>query len=478
MNKQKLRKIHLSPAACAVDIGDGSERGEYVDQDYIITRLGRPHRAVMIMYCCYPNDTGWPERSCNVFENTSGGCWDYPYDNYFPYHNSFLGGSSGEPFKSMKDIRKHGQDIILTLTIDPNVNDDVLRSIANDLRPYGKIFLRINHEATGNWFSFSKRCTYKQIADFFVRFNCILKESAPNVSVILCPGGIDEHNPGKLEKEDEFLNAIENTDIWSLDSYISLSWGWPKIIAEKNSYSYFRRDVNDVMTYFEESCKRFYELNHDISKPFYISEINADGDVTGPYEQAECIKEFYGLIKDKKPEWLNAIGIYQFRDRGRLGLEYENPSNSSTGIETPLLNVYRNIIEDPYFNPVIEYDNDISLPVKLRWTSSEDAQGIAINTEIKETPVFCELFFDKDDNSNYMIEFNGIWFYKSPECRFIDLMPSFFRNRFIKGKRYSIHFFAPPANGENDLSISDGLFNYYYEVSRVPEIRIRYSSLD
>ena len=42
----EIKKIHMGPAKCAVDLGDGSERGEYVNQDYILNKLGRPHRAV------------------------------------------------------------------------------------------------------------------------------------------------------------------------------------------------------------------------------------------------------------------------------------------------------------------------------------------------------------------------------------------------------------------------------------------------
>ena len=29
----KVKALHMGPAECAVDLGDGSERGEYVDQD-------------------------------------------------------------------------------------------------------------------------------------------------------------------------------------------------------------------------------------------------------------------------------------------------------------------------------------------------------------------------------------------------------------------------------------------------------------
>ena len=50
----KVKALHMGPAECAVDLGDGSERGEYVDQDYILQKLGRPHRAVNLMYCYYP----------------------------------------------------------------------------------------------------------------------------------------------------------------------------------------------------------------------------------------------------------------------------------------------------------------------------------------------------------------------------------------------------------------------------------------
>ena len=47
-----MQKIHLGPAKCALDLGDGSERAEYVNQDYILHKLGRPHRAIGIMYTC------------------------------------------------------------------------------------------------------------------------------------------------------------------------------------------------------------------------------------------------------------------------------------------------------------------------------------------------------------------------------------------------------------------------------------------
>ena len=38
-----MQKLHLGAAQCALDLGDGSERAEYVNQDYILHKLGRPH---------------------------------------------------------------------------------------------------------------------------------------------------------------------------------------------------------------------------------------------------------------------------------------------------------------------------------------------------------------------------------------------------------------------------------------------------
>ena len=108
----KLKSITLNPAGCAVDLSDGSERGLYVDQDYILRKLGRPHRAVNIMYCYYPNDEAWPKRAQDAYKDMDVSfAWDYPYDNYFPYLGGKDGNTEGEPFTCMRDIRRHGQTV-------------------------------------------------------------------------------------------------------------------------------------------------------------------------------------------------------------------------------------------------------------------------------------------------------------------------------------------------------------------------------
>ena len=161
MSELKAKALHMGPAQCAVDLGDGSERGEYVNQDYILQKLGRPHRAVNLMYCYYPNDEGWPGRASVVHADPSVQfAWDFPYDDYFTYKGGLNGTLDDEPFTCMRDVRRHGQDVLLTMTIDPKVSDEHLVAIAKDLRTFGRVQLRINHEATGNWFSFNKRASY------------------------------------------------------------------------------------------------------------------------------------------------------------------------------------------------------------------------------------------------------------------------------------------------------------------------------
>ncbi|MBQ9383090.1 MAG: hypothetical protein IJT87_02515 [Ruminiclostridium sp.] len=471
-------KLHMGAAKCAVDLGDGSERGEYVDQDYILHKLGRPHRAISLMYCYYPLDKEWPQRISEACRDKEVSfAWDYPYDDYFTYKGGVNGDLSDEPFKYMREIRAHGQDVILTLTIDPNVPDEHLIAIAKDLSTFGRMMIRINHEATGNWFSFTKRATYRQIADFYVKFHKILKKHAPNVSTILCAGGIEKPRAKQIEKEEEFADAVRATDIWSIDKYLSLHWGWPYDIAEKGGTTHNRLKVKSVYDLGKRSFKRFTELCGGKIKPMVLSELNADGDVTGAYEQAEMMKLFCGLVKKEKDKWLSGFTCYQFRDRGRLGLETEDPNNPNVGIEQPLLKTYKEIIHDPFFMPEMTEGKKAKLPVKLRWGGSEDADGLAVKLHFDADPVFCEVTFEEE--LNLMLEINGRWFYKSPKAKTIDLMPAFYENRLNGAKDLTLKIFAPPASGENDPKDGkDWRTNSYTAITKLPDIRIRYEAVE
>lgn len=469
---EKLYKIQMGKAKCAVDLGDGSERGEYVDQDYILRKLGRSHRSISLMYCYYPLDEQWPARISEAMKDANVSFqWDYPYDDYFTYKGGLGGTLDDEPFTCMRDVRRHGQDVTLTLTIDPHVSDEQLAAIGDDLRTFGRVFLRINHEATGNWFSFNKRATYQEVADFYCRASRIIKEHAPNVQTILCIGGVENPETGEIEKEKEFSQAVRETDIWSVDKYMSLHWGWPYDVAEPGGTSHNRNAVKDVYRDTKLSYERFKHINGGVEKPMVMSEFNADGDVTGVYEQAEMVKLFCDFIKEDNAEWFSGFTFYQFRDRGRLGLEIEDPNNQNVGVEQPVMKTYKEIIHDDWFKPSMTIGEEIKLPVTLRWGNSEDAEGIAVPVHFDGDPCLCELVFE--DDSNLMIEVNGTWFYKSPKAKTIDLISAFYEKPLEGETDLTIKIFAPPASGENDLSAPDGAFNSYYTLEKMPKIRIR-----
>lgn len=471
----KAYSLHMGPAQCAVDLGDGSERGEYVNQDYILNVLGRPHRGVSLMTCYYPLDEAFPARAHEAYSDMEiGGQWDYPYDDYQPYKGGLVGLTNEEPFNWMKDVRRHGQDVLLTITIDPHVSDDHIVAIAKDLSVYGRILLRVNHEATGNWFSFNKRATYEEVSAFFAHVCDIFHKEAPNVKLILCLDGYKNLEEEKMEKEDIFLPAIKNTDIYSVDRYLSLHWGWPCDVAEEGGNSFARYKVENIYALTKRSRNRYVELTGEV-KPMVLSELNADGDVTGPYEQAEMVKDFCDRVKADPDKWLSGFTMYQFRDRGRLGLEIEDPNNSEVGIAQPILNTYKDIIHDDYFSPSMEQGAEMSLPATLRWGGAEDAEGIAIPLTFEASPVFCEAYFEDGlENLNLMMELNDRWFYKAPGVKCIDMMSAFFEKPLSGAAELTLKLFAPPADGKNDPSQGDDWqTNYYTEIPALPRIRIR-----
>lgn len=463
----RFRKIHMGAANCGLDLGDGSERAEYVCQDYILHKLGRPHRCVNIMYTLYPKDKQWPQRiseACRDMEIHYQ--WDYPYDDYFPY------GENDQPFAQMRDIRRHGQDVLLTLTVDCSLDDGYLRQVARQLKPFGRMRIRINHECAGDWFTHNRRFSYKEVADFFVRFHNIIKEEAPNVSTVFCAGFLKDDG-SEIEHERDFLEAYKAADIWSADCYLALHFGWPYDIAEKDGGRYNHSGVEYYYSRFQKTAERLTALCG--KKPMTTAEFNTDGDVTGAFSQGESVKRFAYAFRDRHAEWFSGISMYQFRDRGRLGLELEDPNNPAVGVEQPLMDDYREILFDPYFMPQMTLGEEASFPVTLRWGGSEDAEGVEISVAFERNPEFCEITVD--DPIGLMIEINGRWFYKSPKVATIDLMPAFYKRRLGGGQTVSVKLFAPPADGENhDDGRADWNFNSYAELKKPPRFRIRYEA--
>ena len=484
-----MNKVILSPAKCALDMGDGSERGLYVNQDYILQKLKKVHRGISLMYTYYPNDKEWPTRACEIdLGHESTGAWDSPYENYFPYRGGREGLREGEPFNFMKEIRRHGMDVVLTLTIDPHLKEEDIILLAKDLRPYGRLLLRVNHECTGDWFCYTRRATYQEIADFFVMTCRVMHKYAPNVKMILC-AGMYQKSTGKLEMEDIFLEAHKAADIWSGDNYLSLHWGWPNDVVSKDTYNYARYSVKEVYEKCKMTLKRLREITGQ-DKPMVLSELNADGDVSGPYVQSNMMKEFMDLLQKDKEHWLSAFTFYQFRDDGRLGMEITDPNNSEVGIEQPIMAMYRKQLHKPFFSQKISKvsgdDAKVELPVKLRWGGSEDAEGLEVPVKLNKAPVQFELYFkDKLEPLNMMIEFNGWWFYKAPGTKVVDLMPYFFENKNAvkKPSTFKLRYFLPPADGMNmpkngdpyEAKDGDWLYNYYAVLPALPEVKIEES---
>lgn len=478
MNNYKLSSVKLNPAKCALDLGDGSERAEYVNQDYILEKLGRPHRNINIMYTYYPNDKEWPERisvACKDMDIHFQ--WDYPYDDYFPYGGGIKGDTNNEPFLSMRDIRKHGQDVTLTLTMDCSLKEEELRHIARELKPFGRMRLRINHECAGTWFTHNQRYTYKEIGEFFVKFHTIIKEEAPNILTVFCAGFIKE-DTGRVEYEEEFLKAYQVADIWSGDCYLALHFGWPYDVCEKDTNSYHTYTVDEFYHRLKKTSQRLNSINEGNAKPLVVSEFNTDGDVTGPMKQGDSILRFADMLSKESDPFLSGFTLYQFRDRGRLGLEIESPNNKEVGIEQPLLNDYKKILHHPFFMPELEIVNynEVALPCKLRWGSAEDAEGLGIELSIEKTPVFCEMTFKEE--LNLMIEFRGKWFYKAPNTKVIDLMSAFFNHPVEESECVMLKIFAPPADGVNEPDQGDDWsYNYWCTMNELPQFRIRYEAV-
>jgi len=298
--------------------------------------------------------------------------------------------------------------------------------------------------------------------------------------MILCLDGCKEtEDDTPMIMEDIFTEAARRTDIVSVDRYFALHWGFPMDICDETNDSHYRLDMDTCYKLYKNSYKRYILMNEGKVKPMVLSELNADGDVTGAFDQADMVKDFCERVKADPEKWLTGFTMYMFRDSGRLGLEIEDPNNRNVGIKQPLMDTYREIIHDPYFEPKFNTSGEAVFPKKLRWGSFEDSEGVAVPIKFEKNPVFMELFFDEDlKDANLMMEINGEWFYKAPGVDYIDLSSAFFYKKIADNTELSLKFFAPPASGENDKSQGeDWQFNYYYDMPKLPTIRIKYAPI-
>ena len=130
-------------------------------------------------------------------------------------------------------------------------------------------------------------------------------------------------------------------------------------------------------------------------------------------------------------------------------------------------------------SPSMDEGDEITLPAKLRWGGSEDADGVALPIHFDSNPVFCEVYFDEDNiDMNLMMELNGHWFYKAPGVKCIDMMSAFFKKPLDGEADMTLKIFAPPASGENDATQGDDwMTNYYTELKSLPKVRVRFAPI-
>jgi len=199
-------------------------------------------------------------------------------------------------------------------------------------------------------------------------------------------------------------------------------------------------------------------------KPLEICEFNLDGDVTGPRAQADERARFYDRVRRKKPPFLKGITYYQFRDRGRLGLEQHDANNPEVGVPQPFLAKYRELIKDPYFNARETWTRAGSR-LTMEWRAADDSDGLGWKIRVKRRPSFFELQFPKE--ANLIIRAGTSWVYKKPGREWVDVTAS------VAGVRRSatigIAVFSPPADGSNGRSSSVRAV-----LARPPRIRLRF----
>ncbi len=440
------RRVRLAAPPCSIGITDGSERGSYVPQSHLLKAIGRPHHIVNLMFQYYPEMENWPTQGVN---------WHGFYrnnelnkgDGYFPLVLE-PGGRWGQAYlRQIEDVRALGQEPQLTLTLLTHTPDEALIRIAESLRPYAPMRIRINHECNGVWFYFNQVSGYREVSDFFIRFHRILHEYAPGIQTVACwngPGDTIENpetpNPNRgMLTDDQLGPMFRIADIISFDQYASLHYGWPDPAFDAAHPTHYFRVP------FERWWQTLEDFHRDISElrgsdtPVEIHEINEDANLTGFEAQAGWITRFYREAARRKLSWLTNITFYQFRDRGGLGLEQEDLHDATRYRALPSLAAYREAIDDPRFALCIEADNDGD---SLLWQSPSHAQGVEYFYDVPAETT-CALLTGSS-RQHLLIEHNGQWTLKP---RGIE---QFVLTREPGPCGLRIHIFTPPPDGRNN----------------------------
>ncbi len=463
-----IRKARLAPPPCTIGITDGSERGDYVAQSHLLDAIGRPHHVVNLMFQYYPDMADWPTQGVKWRGFFRNGQLNKG-DGYFPLVLE-EGGTWGQLYlRQIEDVRSHGQEPQLTLTIHCDTPDETLVRIAKSLAPYGRMRIRINHECNGIWFYFNQRWSYAQVSDFFIRFHNILHEHAPLVQTVACWNGRGEDynkpkgfvsNWGKLT-EDQLAPMFRVADIVSYDQYASLHYGWPDPNFDpKKPSQFFKVPFDSWWTLLDEAYADLCEARGG-PIDFEVHEINEDAELVGDAAQARWTTKFYKEVVRRKLPWLRNITFYMFRDRGGLGLEREDVDDPAKFKAVPALAAYRDAIDHPWFAMKAETAERKleARDLAMKWISPTDAEGREFEFKLPSAARRFSLSLPKA--SALLVGHGDRWIVKEPGVERVKL------ERAAGPKPVRVKIFALPADGKDNFAGA-----YVESFSTAPVVRV------
>ena len=364
-------------------INNGSERGDYIPCEKIHWSMGKIHNGVQLMKTYYPFDPAWDTKqriSVKSDQSDKRYAWDFDYDDYDPYDLLETASITRSQFE---EIKQHGADIHLTLTLDMSLNDDELRKVFRPLANFGKIYLRVNHEANGYWFRHNTQHTFAEVAHFFQRSHTIAKSVSSQIMTVFSVSadvfvGDSINSVVRVDTSrlsvDELGTALGVADFWSIDKYVTLNWGWP-YTTPADSGNYFAGTIDTWWRLVEETYILMGHMNNGQLKPLFINEFNTDSDVVGEEGQADAIRKVYERIRLSQFPWLRGICLYQFCDKGGLGLVKGDRDEFT---EMPSLSAYREQAHELDYQYHIE---NVEWPHKdftFSWMDAENIRGLAL----------------------------------------------------------------------------------------------------
>ncbi len=379
----KLKQVTLKRNKTRLILSNGSERSDFVPVDEIFAKLGRIHDGIQLLKTYYPRDPAWSNRqkiSTVTAKKDVRYAWDYEYEDYHPLD---IWEKESVTRQQIEALKSYGSDLHLTLTLELSLSDAEIIQIVQALNPYGRVFLRINHEANGNWFRYSRQHTFQEYSDFFVRCHKIIKNHSANIFTVFNLSA-DSFVNEKLVvdrflylSEGQLREALNAADYWSIDKYVSLHYGWPfEPEITGKSTAYFKGSIDQWWQLIEETYLKMIWHNHLVAKPLFINEFNSDSNVDGYGDQAQTIGGVYNRLAQGEFDWLAGITLYQFRDYGGLGLEKGNLEEYQP---LPALKAYREAIgKFQYQLDVAEQEWQYS-DYTFTWKDSDHIRGLQIS---------------------------------------------------------------------------------------------------